>query len=79
MEPSPYLPTTRRFVNPMYLRVGDVPEPARLEHAAYGRVSALAATARALDDVDRIDRDAAWAAKKEALRLVFDLGLTGRR
>ena len=79
MEPSPYLPTTRRFVNPLYLRVEDVPELARLEHAAYGRVSALAATARALDDVDRIDRDAAWAAKKEALRLVFDVGLTGRR
>jgi len=79
MEPSPYLPTTRRFVNPLYLRVEDVPELARLEHAAYGRVATLAAAARALNDVDRIDRDAAWTAKKEALRLVFDVGLTGRR
>ena len=25
MEPSPYLPTTRRFVNPIYLRVEDIP------------------------------------------------------
>ena len=33
----------RRFVNPLYLRVEDVPELARLEHAAYGRVSTLAA------------------------------------
>ncbi len=79
VEPSPYLPTTRRFVNPIYLRVEDVPELARLEHAAYGRVATLAAQARALNDVDRIDRDAAWTAKKEALRLVFDIGLTGRR
>ena len=26
MEPSPYLPTTRRFVNPIYLRVEDIRE-----------------------------------------------------
>lgn len=79
VEPSPYLPTTRRFVNPLYLRVEDVPELARLEHAAYRRVLTLGATARALNGEDRIDRDAAWTAKKEALRLVFDGGLTGRR
>ena len=40
---------------------------------------ALATTARALNTEDRIDRDATWTAKKEALRLVFDVGLTGRR
>ena len=79
VEPSPYLPTTRRFVNPLYLRVEDVPELARLEHAAYRRVLTLGAGARALNGEDRIDRDAAWTAKKEALRLVFDGGLTGRR
>ena len=79
VEPSPYLPTTRRFVNPLYLRVEDVPELARLEHAAYRRVLALGATARALNADDRIDRDWAWTAKKEALRLIFQGGLTGRR
>ena len=79
VEPSPYLPTTRRFVNPIYLRVEDVPELGRLDHAAYRRVLTLGGAARALDGEDRIDRDAAWTAKKEALRLVFGVPLTGRR
>jgi 4-alpha-glucanotransferase len=79
VEPSPYLPTTRRFVNPLYLRVEDVPEMARLEHAAHRRVLGLAATARRLNAEDRVDRNAAWTLKKEALHLVFGAGLTGQR
>lgn len=79
VEPSPYLPTTRRFVNPLYLRVEDVPELARLEHAAHRRVLSLGADARRLNVADRIDRNAAWPLKREALRLVFDAGLTGQR
>ncbi len=79
VEPSPYLPTTRRFVSPLYLRVEDVPEMGRLEHAAHRQVLRLAAAARALNGVDRVDRDAAWPLKKEALRVVFDAGLTGQR
>ena len=33
MAPSPYLPVTRRFANPIYLRVEDVPEYAYLSEA----------------------------------------------
>jgi 4-alpha-glucanotransferase len=79
MEPSPYLPTTRRFANPLYLRVEDVPESATLENAGHRRLAQLAQSARALNAEDRIDRDAAWAAKREALRLVYDAGRTEAR
>ncbi len=79
MEPSPYLPTTRRFVNPIYLRVEDVPEIGRLTLAAYEQVQELAERAHALNAVDLIDRDAAWALKRAALRLVREVPLEGRR
>jgi 4-alpha-glucanotransferase len=71
MEPSPYLPTTRRFQNPLYLRVERIPEFADLDDAARRIVAALrAGVHRELDDLDRIDRDIAWAAKRKALALV---------
>ncbi|KRE42151.1 4-alpha-glucanotransferase [Knoellia sp. Soil729] len=79
MEPSPYLPTTRRFVNPVYLRIEDIPELVRLDEAARERVAELAAGVQALNTADTIDRDAAWAAKREALGLVHAVGLEGRR
>ncbi len=79
MEPSPYLPTTRRFVNPVYLRVEDVPEVAHLAPAAYQRVRELAERAQALNAADLIDRDGAWALKREALGLVRDVPLEARR
>ncbi|MFQ6172880.1 4-alpha-glucanotransferase [Oryzobacter sp. R7] len=79
VEPSPYLPTTRRFVSPLYLRVEDVPELARLGDTARARVAALGEQAHALDAADYIDRDTAWTLKKEALRLVFDAGLAPQR
>jgi 4-alpha-glucanotransferase len=79
VEPSPYLPTTRRFVSPLYLRVEDIPEAATLENAAHRRMLQLAERARGLNSEDRIDRDTAWTLKREALRLVFDAGLTPAR
>ncbi|WP_245627321.1 4-alpha-glucanotransferase [Kribbia dieselivorans] len=72
MEPSPYLPTTRRFVNPIYLRVADVPGHADVPPAAARLIDDLAAQGRALLTQDFIDRDTVWALKSEALRIVFE-------
>ncbi|ORW00042.1 4-alpha-glucanotransferase [Mycobacterium kyorinense] len=70
MEPSPYLPTSRRFVNPLYLRVEAIPEFAYLPKR--GRVRRLRDRARdRAATSDSIDRDTAWAAKRKALQLVY--------
>ena len=79
MEASPYLPTTRRFVNPLYLRVEDIPEVIGLEPSAAREVEALASRAHSLNDSDTIDRDASWSLKREALEILHAAGLTGRR
>ncbi|MCL2315723.1 MAG: 4-alpha-glucanotransferase [Actinomycetia bacterium] len=80
MEPSPYLPSSRRFVNPLYIRPEAIPEFARLGDAGRMRVAQLRENlATHLAGTDRIDRDAAWAAKRTALRLVFDTGLPAGR
>src|SRR5664279_5503302 len=71
MEPSPYLPTTRRFQNPLYLRVERIAEYADLDEKARRSVDRLRRKVHQdLDTLDRIDRNAAWAAKRAALRLV---------
>ncbi len=75
LEPSPYLPSSRRFFNPLYLRVERIPEYADLTGDARARVDTLAAEVHAaLDGADVIDRDTSWTAKREALRLVHDVG-----
>ncbi|MET0863592.1 MAG: 4-alpha-glucanotransferase, partial [Nakamurella sp.] len=71
LEPSPYLPTTRRFQNPLYLRVERIPEYVDLDAAARRTVGTVRAKVhKDLDKLDRIDRDIAWAAKRKALKLV---------
>jgi len=70
MTPSPYLPVTRRFASPVYIRVEDVPELGSLTPEARTQVDAVAGPARSLNTSDRIDRDASWTAKAAALRLV---------
>ncbi|MFJ4911767.1 4-alpha-glucanotransferase [Streptomyces sp. NPDC088726] len=82
-DPSPYRPSSRRFPDPVHLRVESVPE--------YGHASDRAA----LDDLRRraaelsdgvlnkgalIDRDAVWELKRQALAILAGVPLTpGRR
>ncbi len=75
IEPSPYLPVTRRFVSPLYLSITALPEVARLATAGKARVAELAMRfAEAGGPDDLIDRDAVWTAKREALELVHAAG-----
>ncbi len=72
MEPSPYLPASRRFANPLYLRIEDIDEYGDLAPAERDRVRTLALQARALsEDANALDRDTVWTAKREALQLLF--------
>ncbi|HEX6469587.1 MAG TPA: 4-alpha-glucanotransferase [Streptosporangiaceae bacterium] len=71
IRPSPYLPSSRRFVSPLYLRVEDVPGHADLPPGDRARIDELAAPLRARNrTVDPLDRDAVWAAKGAALELI---------
>jgi 4-alpha-glucanotransferase len=65
-EASPYFPSSRCFLNPLYLRVEDVPGAAEVPSLA-----ALAEKARTLNAERRIDRAMVWACKSEALEAQF--------
>ncbi|WP_328496298.1 4-alpha-glucanotransferase [Streptomyces sp. NBC_00414] len=84
-DPSPYRPSSRRYPDPVYLRVEDVPEFAYVDEGDRTRLLALLARARrqresVLDKGELIDRDAVWELKREALELVRDVPLgPGRR
>ena len=77
---SPYLPMSRRFLSPLYLRVEDIPEYALLPSAQRERIAALAAPLQAGNSSPAlIDRDAVWAAKRAALEIVYSWPLAPAR
>jgi 4-alpha-glucanotransferase len=74
MGASPYLPMSRRFTSPLYIRPEDVPEYASAGPDVRRRVDDLAVPAKARDHtLTEIDRDAVWAAKGPALELLYEL------
>jgi len=71
-QPSPYFPSSRRFRNPLYLRIEDIPGAAG--NAEVGRI---AEQAHALNATREIDRDAIFQMKSRALQCIWD-GVRGR-
>ncbi|KOV98734.1 4-alpha-glucanotransferase [Streptomyces sp. NRRL B-1140] len=82
-DPSPYRPSSRRFPDPVHLRIEDVPEAAYVRDPERLR-ALLESSGRLRDAVLRqgalIDRDAVWELKREALELLGEVPLgPGRR
>ncbi|MGX7731851.1 4-alpha-glucanotransferase [Rhodococcus sp. 2H158] len=72
LEPSPYLPSSRRFVHPIYLRVENIREAAFLPRKHRKTLEAYAGKFAKSNRKDkRIDRDAAFRAKLDVLGHVF--------
>lgn len=67
VQPSPYTPSSRRFANPLALRIEDVDAYGRADSATRAEVDALRVSAT----TDRIDHDLVWAAKRDALELLW--------
>ena len=67
-DPSPYYPSSRRFRNPLYLRIEDVPGAGDLGPV----LEELATAGRALNDDRHIDRDAVFRLKMEALDRLWE-------
>lgn len=66
-QASPYYPGSRRFLNPIYLRVEEVPGAGSLGD----ELNRLAAAGRALNAAPRIDRDAIFQLKQQALERIW--------
>ncbi|MET9252459.1 4-alpha-glucanotransferase [Streptomyces sp. NPDC048182] len=77
-DPSPYRPSSRRFPDPVHLRIEDVPEYAYTQDRE--RLAPLLERGARLraDVLERdalIDRDAVWEAKRAALEVLHELPL----
>ncbi|MHC1562443.1 4-alpha-glucanotransferase [Actinomycetospora sp. C-140] len=65
VEPSPYSPSSRRFLHPLYVRVEDTAAYADAPASVRAAVAELRPASG-----DLVDHDAVWAAKRAALELL---------
>jgi 4-alpha-glucanotransferase len=71
---------TRRYSSPLYLRVEDIPEYARLAGEQRDHIQQMAEPLRARNTTaGLIDRDAVWTAKRAALELIYRSPRTAER
>ncbi|MFI0896832.1 4-alpha-glucanotransferase [Streptomyces sp. NPDC020983] len=83
-DPSPYRPSSRRFPDPVYLRIEEIPEYAYLPPDGRAAAARLLTRAAALRDTvllkdSLIDRDAVWELKSQALELLREVPLSPGR
>ncbi|HEY7873926.1 MAG TPA: 4-alpha-glucanotransferase [Actinomycetota bacterium] len=64
-QPSPYYPSSRRFRNPLYLRIEEIPGAPAVD------IELMARDGRALNEMELIDRDAVARAKNAALEAIW--------
>lgn len=67
VQPSPYTPSSRRFANPLALRIEDLDAYRQADPATRAEVDALRVSA----STPRIDHDLVWAAKRSALEVLW--------
>lgn len=67
VQPSPYTPSSRRFANPLALRIEDIDAYRRADPDTRAEIDALRVSAT----TPRIDHDLVWAAKRGALELLW--------
>nr|WP_278749943.1 4-alpha-glucanotransferase [Bifidobacterium catenulatum] len=80
LEPSPYLPESRRFMNVTYIRPQDIEEYAGLDEKAKAEVERLhTEVAPDNDNADELDINSAWWHKRQALQLVFKVPRSAER
>ena len=72
LENSPYLPVSRRWLNPIYIRPESIEEYASLPQASRAAIEQLRDETRQFATrEDLIDRDCSWEAKRKALEAIF--------
>ena len=70
-ETSPYLPVSRRWASPLYIRPEAIDEYARMDGKERGVITRYAQASRSQEDI--IDRDLSWKSKLKALRKIFEI------